>query len=100
MKQIVFMFRIRLKSALQPGKYNVHQQTNAVIIMETLFVFLKVQLKISPRKGNLQMLLDIELFKKKETNKQSKTKVYSNSYFYNKRCNVALMAPFIIFLII
>ena len=33
MKQIVFMLRIRLKSALQPGKYNVHQQTNAVIII-------------------------------------------------------------------
>ena len=42
-----------------------------IIIMETLFVFLNVQLQISLRIGNLQMLLEIGLLK---TKKQNKTK--------------------------
>ena len=88
--------------------------------METLFVFLNVQLLIFLRIGNLQMLLEIELLKRKK--KKTKTKTKTNrkksqkkkkkikialslrnpsSYFYNKRCKyVALMAIFIIFLII
>ena len=39
--------------------------------METLVVFLNVQLKISLRIGNLQMLLEIGLFKKKKERKKS-----------------------------
>ena len=39
-----FHVQIRLQSALLPRTYNVHQQTNAVIIMETIFVYLNVQL--------------------------------------------------------
>ena len=42
--------------------------------METLFVFLKVQLYISLTIDNLQMLLEIELFKKKERKKERKEK--------------------------
>ena len=42
--------------------------------METLVVFLNVQLKISLRIGNLQMLLEIGLFKKKEKKKKEKRK--------------------------
>ena len=87
--------------------------------METLFVFLNVQLLIFLRIGNLQMLLEIELLKrkKKENKNKNKSKEKSktkkkkikialslgnpSSYFYNKRCKyVALMAIFIIFLII
>ena len=87
--------------------------------METLFVFLNVQLLIFLRIGNLQMLLEIELLKRKKKDKKTKTKTnrkkskkkkkikialslgYPSSYFYNKRCKyVALMAIFIIFLII
>ena len=40
--------------------------------METLVVFLNVQLKISLRIGNLQMLLEIGLFKKKKESKKKK----------------------------
>ena len=40
--------------------------------METLVVFLNVQLKISLRIGNLQMLLEIGLFKKKKEKKTEK----------------------------
>ena len=40
--------------------------------METLFVFLNVQLYISLRIGNLQMLLEIELLKRKEKKKKEK----------------------------
>ena len=67
--------------------------------METLFEFLNVQSQISLRIGNLQMLLEIELFKKKEEEekkrKEKKIKIalslgYPNSYFYNKRCNMLL----------
>ena len=87
--------------------------------METLFAFLNVQLLIFLRIGNLQMLLEIGLLKRKQKTqkqkqKQIETKVkkkkkikiasslgYPSSYFYNKRCKyVALMAIFIIFLII
>ena len=87
--------------------------------METLFVFLNVQLLIFLRIGNLQMLLEIELLKRKKKEKKTKTKTNRkksqkkkkikialslgnpSSYFYNKRCKyVALMAIFIIFLII
>ena len=42
--------------------------------METLFVFLNVQLQISLRIGNLQMLLEIGLLKKKNKNKKTKNK--------------------------
>ena len=38
--------------------------------METLFVFLNVYLQISLRIGNLQMLLEIGLFKKKRREKK------------------------------
>ena len=70
-----------------------------------LICVLNVQLKISLRIGNLQMLLEIGLFKKTKQNKtkekkrkQRKTKEikialslsYPNSYFYNKRCNMFL----------
>ena len=41
--------------------------------METLFVFLNVQLKISLRIGNLQMLLEIGLLKREKKTKQNKT---------------------------
>ena len=66
--------------------------------METLVVFLNVQLKISLRIGNLQMLLEIGLFKKKKERKKSgkekKSKLHQvwaiPSYFYNKRCNMLL----------
>ena len=90
--------------------------------METLFVFLNVQLLIFLRIGNLLMLLEIELLKRKKKDEKTKTKTnrrksqkkkkkkkikialslgYPSSYFYNKRCKyVALMAIFIIFLII
>ena len=85
--------------------------------METLFVFLNVQLLIFLRIGNLQMLLEIELLKRKKKTKKQKQKQIErkvkkkikialslgnpSSYFYNKRCKyVALMAIFIIFLII
>ena len=45
-----------------------------MIIMETLFVFLNVHLKISLRIGNLQMLLEIGLLKReKNKTKQNKT---------------------------
>ena len=72
------------------------------MIMETLFVFLNVQLWISLRVGNLQMLPEIELFKKKKKRKNKKKKEkkkikialslgYPYSYFYNKRwCNMLL----------
>ena len=40
--------------------------------MGILFVFLNVQLWISLRIGNLQMLLETELLKNKQTNKQQK----------------------------
>ena len=88
--------------------------------METLFVFLNVQLLIFLRIGNLQMLLEIELLKRKKRQKKQKQKQIErkvkkkkkkikialslgnpSSNFYNKRCKyVALMAIFIIFLII
>ena len=45
--------------------------------METLFVFLNVQLKISLRIGNLQMRLEIGLLKR-EKKKQNKTKQQKN----------------------
>ena len=69
-----------------------------MIIMETLFVFLNVQLKISLRIGNLQMLLEIGLLKReKNKTKQNNKKIkialslgYPRSYFYNKRCNMLL----------
>ena len=73
--------------------------------MKTLFMFWNEQLQISLRIGNLQMLLEIGLFKKKQT-KQNKTRKqkkkkrkeikialnlgYPSSYFYNKRCNMLL----------
>ena len=74
--------------------------------METLFVFLNVQLLIFLRIGNLQMLLEIELLKRQKKDKKKKIKIAlslgnPSSYFYNKRCKyVALMAIFIIFVII
>ena len=40
--------------------------------MVTLVVFLNVQLKISLRIGNLQMLLEIGLFKKKKRKRKRK----------------------------
>ena len=40
--------------------------------METLFVFFNVQLQISLRIGNLQMLLEIELLKSNNNNKKKK----------------------------
>ena len=40
--------------------------------METLVVFLNVQLKISLRIGNLQMLLEIGLFKKRKEKEREK----------------------------
>ena len=40
-----------------------------MIIMETLFVFLNVQLLISLRIGNLQILPETGLFQKKEEKK-------------------------------
>ena len=68
--------------------------------MAILFVFLNVQLKISLRIGNLQMLLQIGLFEKKRKMKEKENKMkeikvalslgYPNSYFYNKRCNMLL----------
>ena len=42
--------------------------------METLFVFLNVQLLIFLRIGNLQMLLEIGLLRRKKKQKQNKTK--------------------------
>ena len=42
--------------------------------METLFVFLNVQLLIFLRIGNLQMLLEIELLKRQKKDKKTKTK--------------------------
>ena len=42
--------------------------------MEILFVFLNVQLQISLRIGNLQMLLEIGLFKKQNKTKAKKQK--------------------------
>ena len=64
-------------------------------MMETVFVFLNVQLWISLRIGNLQMLLEIGLFKKKKEEKRKEIKIalslgYPNSYFYDKRCNMLL----------
>ena len=44
--------------------------------METLFVFLNVQLQISLLIGNLQMLLEIGLLKKKNKNKRKARKKY------------------------
>ena len=67
--------------------------------METLFVFLNVQLKISLRIGNLQMRLEIGLLKREKKNKtkQNNKKIkialslgYPSSCFYNKRCNMLL----------
>ena len=42
--------------------------------METLVVFLNVQLKISLSIGNLQMLVEIGLFKKKRKEKEREKK--------------------------
>ena len=65
--------------------------------METLFVFLNVQLQISLLIGNLQMLLEIGLLKKKKQKpkKEKEIKIalslgYPSSYFYNKRYNMLL----------
>ena len=46
--------------------------------METLFVFLNVQLLIFLRIGNLQMLLEIGLLKRKKNTKKTKTKTKTN----------------------
>ena len=62
--------------------------------METFICCYLVVLRLD----NLQMLLDIELFKKKkqrEAEEEKKIKIalslaYPNSYFYNKRCNMLL----------
>ena len=50
--------------------------------METLFVFLNVQLYISRRIGNLQILLDIGLWKRKKKQK-GKTKNKNKSHIYH-----------------
>ena len=67
--------------------------------METLFVFLNVQLYISLHIDNLQMLLEIGLLKKKEE-KRKEIKIalslgYTNSCFYDKRCNMLLLNGYI-----
>ena len=61
--------------------------------METFICCYLVVLRLD----NLQMLLDIELFKKKKEKQKKKRKSklrlslgYPNSYFYNKRCNMLL----------
>ena len=64
------------------------------MMMETVFVFLNVQLWILLCIGKLQMLLEIGLFKKKEE-KRKEIKIalslgYPNSYFYDRRCNMLL----------
>ena len=68
-----------------------------IIIRETLFVFWNVQLEISLRIGNLQILLGIGLLKRKKERKKKRKEIkivlslgYPNSYFYNKRCNMLL----------
>ena len=73
-----------------------------IIIRETLFVFWNVQLEISLRIGNLQILLGIGLLKRKKERKKKRNEKnrkeikivlslgYPNSYFYNKRCNMLL----------
>ena len=53
-------------------KYNIKMRV--AWLMETLVVFLNVQLKISLRIGNLQMLLEIGLFKKKRKEKEREKK--------------------------
>ena len=50
--------------------------------METLFVFLNVQLYISLRIGNLQILLEIGLWKRKKKQK-GKTKNKNKSHIYH-----------------
>ena len=65
-----------------------------IITMETFICCYLVVLRLD----NLQMLLDIELFRKKkqrEAEEEKKIKIvlslgYPNSYFYNKRCNMLL----------
>ena len=52
-----------------------------MMIMETLFVFLNVQLLISQRIGNLQILLETGLLKRKKT----KTKINKNKQKTNKQ---------------
>ena len=51
-------------------KYNIKMRV--AWLMETLVVFLNVQLKISLRIGNLQMLPEIGLFKKKKRKRKRK----------------------------
>ena len=88
-----------LKSIIQLKNNNNNNNNNN---NGNLICVLNVQLKISLRIGNLQMLLEIGLFKKTKQNKtkrkERKTKEikielslsYPNSYFYNKRCNMFL----------
>ena len=52
--------------------------------MESLFVFLNVQLYISLHIGNLQMLLETELLKKIQTNKQQKQNKTKSKKIKNK----------------
>ena len=61
--------------------------------MESLFVFLNVQLYISLCIGNLQMLLETELLKNKQTNKQqkqnkTKSKINQNNNNNNNNNNM------------
>ena len=55
--------------------------------METLFVFLTVLLKISLRIGNLQMLLETELLKKKTKQTNNKNKTKQNQKNQNQKIN-------------
>ena len=53
--------------------------------METLFVFLNVQLQISLRIGNLQMLLEIGLFIKIYKNNNNNNNSNNNNQLYFSR---------------
>ena len=55
--------------------------------METLFVFLNVQLLIFLRIGNLQMLLEIELLKRQKKRQKNKNKNKSKEKSKKKKKN-------------
>ena len=57
--------------------------------METLFVFLNVQLLISLRIGNLQSAAWDWIIRQKKI-KIALSLGYPDSYVYNKRCNMLL----------
>ena len=63
--------------------------------METLFVFLNVQLLIFLLMGNLQMLLEIGLLKRKKQQQQQKTKTKQTKAKKNQNCIKSGLSQFL-----